>query len=94
MIDHDGIEHSGYMSFMVLLSIFPFFIFILAFTGFFGASELGEKFIQLALENRFRHRRLHFDDELNLSRIDALGKGVGTQRGKRGRKQEGQTAER
>jgi len=51
MIDHDGIEHSGYMSFMVLLSIFPFFIFILAFTGFFGASELGEKFIQLALEN-------------------------------------------
>ncbi|MCC8461069.1 MAG: YihY/virulence factor BrkB family protein [Candidatus Megaira endosymbiont of Carteria cerasiformis] len=51
MIDHDGIEHSGYMSFMVLLSIFPFFVFILAFTGFFGASELGEKFIQLALEN-------------------------------------------
>ncbi len=51
MIDHDGIEHSGYMSFMVLLSIFPFFIFILAFTGFFGVSELGEKFIQLALEN-------------------------------------------
>jgi membrane protein len=51
MINHDGIEHSGYMSFMVLLSIFPFFIFILAFTGFFGASELGEKFIQLALEN-------------------------------------------
>ena len=51
MIDHDGIEHSGYMSFMVLVSIFPFFIFILAFTGFFGASELGEQFIQLALEN-------------------------------------------
>lgn len=51
MIDHDGIEHSGYMSFMVLLSIFPFFVFILAFTGFFGVSELGEKFIQLALEN-------------------------------------------
>ncbi len=51
MIDHDGIEHSGYMSFMVLFSIFPFFIFILGFTGFFGASELGEKFIQLALEN-------------------------------------------
>lgn len=51
MIDHNGIEHSGYMSFMVLLSIFPFFIFILAFTSFFGVSELGKKFIQLALEN-------------------------------------------
>ena len=51
MIEHDGIEHSGYMSFMVLVSIFPFFIFILAFTSFFGASELGEKFIGLAIEN-------------------------------------------
>lgn len=51
MIDHDGIEHSGYMSFMVLVSIFPFFIFILGFTSFFGASEVGEKLIELALEN-------------------------------------------
>lgn len=51
MINHNGIEHSGYMSFMVLLSIFPFFIFILAFTDFLGASELGERFIQLAIEN-------------------------------------------
>jgi len=51
MVDHDGIEHSGYMSFMVLVSIFPFFIFILAVTSFFGASEVGEKLIDLALEN-------------------------------------------
>lgn len=51
MIDHDGVEHSGYMSFMVLVSIFPFFIFILALTSFFGASELGAKFIELAIEN-------------------------------------------
>lgn len=55
MIEHDGIEHSGYMSFMMLVSIFPFFIFILAFTSFFGASELGEKFIELALENMPTH---------------------------------------
>jgi len=55
MIDHDGIEHSGYMSFMVLVSIFPFFIFILAFTSFLGASELGEKFVELALENMPEH---------------------------------------
>lgn len=51
MIEHDGVEHSGYMSFMVLVSIFPFFIFILAFTSFFGASELGEKFIEIAIES-------------------------------------------
>jgi membrane protein len=55
MIDHDGVEHSGYMSFMMLVSIFPFFIFILAFTSFFGASELGEKFIGLALESMPAH---------------------------------------
>ena len=55
MIEHDGIEHSGYMSFMILVSIFPFFIFILAFTSFFGASELGEKFIGLAVENMPSH---------------------------------------
>ncbi len=51
MINHDGVEHAGYMSFMVLVSIFPFFIFILALTSFFGASELGQKFMELALEN-------------------------------------------
>lgn len=51
MVEHDGIEHSGYMSFMLLLSIFPFFIFILALTSFFGASEAGEKFIEFALES-------------------------------------------
>lgn len=50
-IEHDGIEHSGYMSFMVLLSIFPFLVFFLALTSFLGASELGERFIQFLIEN-------------------------------------------
>lgn len=49
-IEHDGVEHSGYMSFMVLLSVFPFLIFFLALTSFFGASELGDNFIQLLLD--------------------------------------------
>ncbi|MGX6959967.1 MAG: YihY/virulence factor BrkB family protein [Rickettsia endosymbiont of Pentastiridius leporinus] len=51
MIDHDGVEHSGYMSFMVLLSIFPFLIFLLALTSFLGASELGQNFIQIFLDS-------------------------------------------
>lgn len=55
MINHDGIEHSGYMSFMVLVSIFPFFVFLLAFTSFFGASELGEKFIAIAIDSLPSH---------------------------------------
>jgi membrane protein len=49
-IDHDGVEHSGYMSFMILLSVFPFLIFLLALTSFFGASELGENFVKLIIE--------------------------------------------
>lgn len=50
-IDQDGIEHAGYMAFMVLLTIFPFLVFLLEFTSFFGASTLGAYFIQLILDS-------------------------------------------
>ncbi len=50
-IDNDGVEHSGYMSFMIILSIFPFLIFFLALTSFIGASEIGERFISFLIEN-------------------------------------------
>ena len=50
--------------------------------------------IQFALEIGISHRWLQFDDEPDFTGINLLGKGVGTQRGKRGRQQEGQTAER
>ncbi len=50
-IDHDGVEHAGYMSFMVLFSIFPFIVFFLALTSFLGASELGSHFVELILES-------------------------------------------
>ena len=55
MIEHDGVEHAGYMAFMMLMSIFPFFVFILAFTSFFGASELGELFLELSVQNLPAH---------------------------------------
>lgn len=48
-IEHDGVEHAGYMSFMVILSIFPFLVFILALTRYLGASELGQQFIEYIL---------------------------------------------
>lgn len=50
-IEHDGVEHAGYMSFMVLFSIFPFIVFFLALTSFLGASELGSHFVDLLIEN-------------------------------------------
>jgi membrane protein len=50
-IEHDGVEHAGYMSFMFLLSIFPFIIFFLALTSFFGASELGSHFVDILIDS-------------------------------------------
>ena len=51
MIDHDGVEHAGYMAFIMILSIFPFFVFILAFANFFHMSELGELFVEIVIHN-------------------------------------------
>ncbi|MCC8399623.1 MAG: YihY/virulence factor BrkB family protein [Rickettsia endosymbiont of Culicoides impunctatus] len=50
-IEHDGVEHSGYMSFMILMAFFPFLVFLLALTSFIGASELGQNFITIFLES-------------------------------------------
>lgn len=40
-IDIDGVEHAGYISFMVLLSFFPFLVFFLALAAKFGDSDPG-----------------------------------------------------
>lgn len=50
-IDHDGLEHAGYMSFMVLLCLFPFIVFFLSVTSFFGASDLGKEFLRFLLQH-------------------------------------------
>ena len=44
-------EHAGYMSFMILLALFPFVVFFLALTSFLGASELGEEFVTFLINN-------------------------------------------
>lgn len=51
LINHDGVEHAGYMAFVTLLSFFPFLIFIMAFTSFIGSSEYGKEMISLLLSN-------------------------------------------
>ena len=45
VINHDGIEHAGYLSFLVLFSIFPFVIFFLTLTSIFGFAESGADFV-------------------------------------------------
>ncbi|MCE3233446.1 MAG: hypothetical protein K0R98_1703 [Rickettsiaceae bacterium] len=50
-IDHDGIEHAGYLAFLAMLSFFPFIVFIFALVGFFGQTEIGIKLINVILVN-------------------------------------------
>jgi len=50
-VDQDGVEHAGYMSFMVLFSLFPFLVFFLVFTSSIGASELGQNFMSLLISS-------------------------------------------
>ncbi|MDX1923776.1 MAG: YihY/virulence factor BrkB family protein [Rickettsiaceae bacterium] len=50
-INYDGIEHAGYMSFMVLLALFPFLVFFLSLTSFFGAYQLGQNFIEIMIDS-------------------------------------------
>jgi membrane protein len=50
-INDDGVEHAGYMAFLVILSMFPFLVFFLSLTSFFGASEVGQSLIELMLDS-------------------------------------------
>ena len=51
LINHDGVEHAGYMAFISLLSFFPFLVFLMAVTGFIGKSEHGIEIIHLIMNN-------------------------------------------
>lgn len=55
VITHDGVEHAGYLSFLGLLSIFPFLVFLVALAGFIGEGELGRHFITFMRDNLPRH---------------------------------------
>ena len=44
-INHDGIEHAGYLAFLSILSFFPSLIFLIAVIGLFGESKIGTDFL-------------------------------------------------
>ena len=50
LVNHEGMELSGYVSFMAILAIFPFLIFVVAIAGFIGEAEGAGKFIGLAVQ--------------------------------------------
>jgi membrane protein len=51
LINHDGVEHAGYMAFISFLSFFPFLIFLMMVTGLIGKSDYGRELILLLLSN-------------------------------------------
>jgi len=51
MVDHDGIEHAGYLSFVLLLAFFPFLVFFVAILGALGETQLGAEFVRTIINN-------------------------------------------
>lgn len=49
-INHDGIEHAGYLAFLWLLALFPFLVFVAAIVGVMGQGEAGAEFITDVLQ--------------------------------------------
>ncbi len=49
-INHDGIEHAGYLAFLGLLAMFPFLVFLFALIGLFGQGEGGAAIITHVLQ--------------------------------------------
>ena len=50
VVDHDGIEHAGYLAYLSMLSIFPFLVLVVVVLGYLGEGEVGSAFIQQLFE--------------------------------------------
>jgi membrane protein len=48
-LDHDGIEHAGYLAFVGILALFPFLVFVVALAGLLAEKQAGTEFIRLIL---------------------------------------------
>lgn len=50
-LDDDGPIIAGYLTFIAVLAMFPFLIFLVALAGFFGQTSLGDQFIDYVFVN-------------------------------------------
>ena len=55
---HDGIEHAGYLSFLLMLSILPFIFFLMSIITFVIPENLSEQITRLILD----HSSINLDD--------------------------------
>lgn len=54
-VNHDGIEHAGYLAFLGLLALFPFLVFLVALAGVFGENFAQAEFIRMVIANLPEH---------------------------------------
>lgn len=54
-IDHDGVEHAGYLAFLGLLALFPFLVFLMAIAGLLGEDFARSEFVELLFANLPAH---------------------------------------
>ena len=50
-VEHDGVEHAGFLSFMGMLALFPFLVFFFAILGTLGETAKGTELIHWLIEN-------------------------------------------
>ncbi len=51
LVDNYGLEVAGYLTFLLLLALFPFLVLIVSAAGVMGQGEAGREFITLVLNN-------------------------------------------
>lgn len=51
LVSHDGIEHAGYLSFLLMLTIFPFLVFFMSILGFLGDVGLSNKLVEIIMRS-------------------------------------------
>lgn len=49
LVENDGIELAGYLTFLGMLALFPFLVLLVATGGFVGQGELGTGFVEFVL---------------------------------------------
>jgi len=54
-VQHDGIEHAGYLAFLGLLSVFPFLVFFVAIAGVIGEAQVGMEFVNFVTAHLPEH---------------------------------------
>ena len=51
LVDNYGLEVAGYLTFLLLLALFPYLVLMVSAAGLIGQGEAGRQFISVVLNN-------------------------------------------